>query len=99
MASEFDELIAYCRSGGRVCPVPRKWARLWKLLPDRRRQTDGGWQPSLPLILAAWSEATDEEKRERLELHIQWAAEHNVLEPVGEFLYALSDEEWHYSNR
>jgi hypothetical protein len=47
------ELLEYVGSNNRVCPQPQKWDELWKLLPDRKR-VGGGWDPPLPLILAAW---------------------------------------------
>jgi len=47
-----ESLIAYCRENSRVCPVPQRWNALWELLPDRKR-VGGGWEPALPLILAA----------------------------------------------
>ena len=45
-------LIAYCRENSRVCPMPQRWNALWELLPNRKR-VGGGWEPPLPLILAA----------------------------------------------
>ena len=54
-----------------------------------------GWEPPLPLILAAWWEATDEEKRERFLLHIHWAHEHGELQKVYDFITRLRPEDWH----
>ena len=44
------------------------------MLPNENRR-----EPSLPLILAAWSETSDEAKQERLELYLRWADQHGVL--------------------
>jgi hypothetical protein len=51
----------------------------------------------LPLILAAWWESSDDEKRSRLELHVRWAAEQGVLDGVAEFVKSLTEDEWHHS--
>jgi hypothetical protein len=67
-----NEVLAECEAHGRVSPQPQKWNELWELLPDRRRQ-GAGWEPPLPLILAAWHDSSDAEKRERLRLHLRWA--------------------------
>ena len=39
----------------RICLRPDPWNKLWELLPDRKR-VGNGWEPALPLILAAWYE-------------------------------------------
>jgi hypothetical protein len=52
-----ETLIAYCRQDGRVCPQPIRWNELWEMLPNRTR-IGSGWMPPLPLILAAWHEAS-----------------------------------------
>ena len=56
-----ESLIAYCRENSRVCPEPGLWHNLWALLPERR-QIGAGWQPSLPLILAARDHTSNLEK-------------------------------------
>ena len=86
-------LVAYCRENNRVCPLPPLWDRLWQMLPSRS-QVGAGWQPPLPLFLAAWHDAPAMSKMLRLEEHIQWAAEHRALEIVGKFLRELREEEW-----
>jgi hypothetical protein len=47
------DLLNYVRDNRRVCPVPQRWNELWEMLPDRKR-VGNGWEPPLPLILAAW---------------------------------------------
>jgi hypothetical protein len=71
------------------------WSQLWELLPDRRR-VGLGWQPSAPLILAAWWETTDQDKQQRLIAHIQWAHDHGELEQVNQYLRSLSEDQWHH---
>jgi hypothetical protein len=93
--TDLQQLLIYCRENGRVCPMPQHWNRLWEMLPNRSRR-GVGWEPSLPLILAAWWEASDEAKQERLELHLRWATEHAVLDQVAAFLRSLPENEWHH---
>jgi len=79
---------------GRVCPQPNHWNAVWELLPDRQRQ-GAGWQPPLPLILAAWWHTSDAEKRERFELHLRWAETHGALAKVSAYLNTLEPGDWH----
>ena len=79
----------------RVCPLPRHWHELWKMLPNREPR-GAGWEPPLPFILVAWWEASDSSKRARLKLHLELANSNVVLDRVAEFLIGLSDDEWHY---
>lgn len=89
------ELIAYCPTNDRVCPMPTKWNELYQLLRDTRR-VGNGWEPALPLILGAWHYASDSEKMLRLGEHITWADDHGVLEVVDSFLRALDESDWHH---
>ena len=91
-----EDILLFAQADKRVCPVPTRWNDLWETLPDRRR-IGGGWSPSLPLILAAWWETSDSEKRERFLQHIRYADEHGVLLRVVVFLHSLPPEDWHYS--
>ena len=86
--------IAAITAEGKVCPQPEKWIQLWQQLPNRR-QIGTKWEPSPPLILAAWHHTTDIEKRERLSIHLRWAEDHQYLPQALAFLYALTPEEWH----
>ena len=88
-----DSLLAFISSGRRIYPMPMKWKDLYEMLPDQKPR-GGGWEPPLPLILGGWS-STDWQKRERLAEHIRYAAEHDVLQQVGDFLYSLRDEDWY----
>ncbi|MGI8424346.1 MAG: hypothetical protein ACR2NO_09605 [Chloroflexota bacterium] len=92
--ASLDDVLREATRDGRVCPKPQQWNRLWELLPDRQRQ-GSGWQPPLPLILAAWWEVTDAEKRERFHLHIRWAYERGALSVVADFIRGLRSEDWH----
>jgi len=79
---------------GRVCPLPQPWNEVYRRLPEKT-QRGGSWTPSLPLILAAWWEATDSQKRERFRLHLEWAENHGVLPEIFEYLKTLKPEDWH----
>jgi hypothetical protein len=95
MNDGINPLIRYTKENGRVCPKPDKWNKLWELLPDRKR-VGAGWNPPLPLILAAWRETSDDQKRERLSLHIHYAADHGALEKIETYLRGLSKDDWIY---
>lgn len=95
MSDELESLLLYCQSNGRVCPVPQTRNHLYQLLPGSR-QVGVGWVTPLPLILAAWWEASDDEKRGRLAEHLQWASEHGALQSVCAYLHSLPEEQWHH---
>ncbi len=94
MVSTLEQLLVYCREKGRVCPMPSHWNELWEMLPNKSRR-GGGWEPPLPLILAAW-ETSPESKQERLECHLLWASDKGVLEKVTQFLVSLPESDWHH---
>jgi len=73
--------------------MPQRWSALWELLPDCKR-VNGGWEPPLPLILAAWHDTPGMLKVLRLAEHIEWAAGHGALESVATFLRGLREDEW-----
>jgi len=66
------------------------------MLPSKRRLASGGWEPPLPLILAAWHKTTPLEKRLRFREHVQWAADHGQLGLLGKYLRALREEDWYH---
>ncbi|MEI8196095.1 MAG: hypothetical protein WCI73_09320 [Phycisphaerae bacterium] len=93
-----DDLIYYAQSEGRICPMPQLWNEIWEMLPDRRR-VGGGWHPPLPLILAAWSETSASEKRQRFAEHLRYAAEHGVMEQVERVVRSLRPDQWAYEEK
>ena len=90
-----DEALAVATKNKRVCPQPRRWQELYDLLPDKVRK-GGGWEPALPLILAAWYHTPALLKMVRLREHIEWAAKHGCLDQVYSFLCQLSEDDWHH---
>jgi hypothetical protein len=93
MSESVESLVAFCREGNRICPLPPLWNRLWEMLPNRKR-VGAGWQPSPPLILAAWHDTPAMLKMLRLAEHIEWAAQYGALESVARFLHELREEDW-----
>lgn len=93
ISQKASELIEYCRKDGRICP--NAWIELYELLPNKKRNDNGGWEPPLPLILAAWHETPALLKIIRLREHILWADEHGAIDDVDNYLRSLKEEDWH----
>ena len=93
--TDLEEVLAEVQKNKRVCPQPQKWQRLFDMLPDKQRK-GAGWEPSLPLILAAWWDTSAMSKMLRLREHIEWAASHGRLEEVSVFLRELPEDQWHH---
>jgi len=98
MKNQLEELLHFVQSEGRICPEPGKWHELWEMLPDKKR-VGNGWQPPLPLILAAWDNTSGIEKMLRLRQHIEYAAEKGILNVVDQYLRRLSKDHWHCAGR
>lgn len=88
----FNSLWAYCSENERA--IPQDWKRLYDMLADKRRSPSGGWEPPLPLILAAWDCTMPIEKQLRFKEHIQWACEHGQANQIGNWLRSLREDEW-----
>lgn len=97
MSPQFESLLHYCSENGRVCPSPIKWNELWMMLPNRSRRNNSN-APAQPLILAAWHEASDEQKAIRFREHLAWAEKHGGLDGVDTFLRNLSESDWYHLN-
>lgn len=88
-----DDLMTLARRNNRSCPIPAKWAEFHALLPTREHQ--GKRIPAPPPIEgAAWSASSPMQKRLRLRDQIEWADRAGALVAAGEFLAALSEEQW-----
>lgn len=94
---KLPEIIELCKINNRICPQPQKWNDLWKLLKNKKR-VGTAWEPSLPLILAAWYHTSDYLKKERLMVHISWAKKENQLSEIFDFLNRLNESDWHHEN-
>lgn len=89
-----QSLSAFCSSRKRIVPMPERWNELYQMLRNTRQKPSGGWEPPLPLILAAWHHSMPLEKKLRFKEHLTWATEQGQIEEVGKFLRALPEEEW-----
>ena len=94
--SEKEKLIDYISKNNRVCPQPRVWNKLWEKLKDKERVGTAGWNPALPLILAAWWDSSDNSKKQRLIDHINWAENKGQLAAISNYLYKLTEAEWYH---
>ncbi len=90
-----EQALEEAQKNNRVCPQPLKWKELYELLPNTKRKGNG-WEPSLPLILAAWGNTPAMLKILRLREHIEWAFEHGCLDDILVFLQNLKEDEWHH---
>jgi hypothetical protein len=88
-----DALLNYVRENDRVCPRPPIWDDLWRMLPNRTRK-GAGWNPPVPLILAAWYETSDKQKADRLAQHIRYAHENGAIDVLEKFIRRLDEESW-----
>jgi hypothetical protein len=95
MSADLEQLLTFCTANARVCPQPQKWNELYQMLPETRRQ-GVGFDPAAPLILAAWWEATDDQKKIRVKEHVRWASEHGALTRIDKFLRSLPESDWHH---
>jgi len=90
----FDTLWKYCTDNNRLCPMPMKWNDFFGMLKNTKQNSDGGWTPSLPLILAAWEHTAPLQKHLVFKEHIQWAYDNNQIEEIGIYLRSLPEEDW-----
>lgn len=97
IVDNLDDLKKYCRINYRVCPQPQLWNELWNRLKDKT-QIGGKWEPSLPLILAAWWDTPFLLKQLRLMEHLEWADNKGQLPEIANFLAILSEDQWYHIN-
>lgn len=93
-AETIDSLWEHCTANNRLVPAPQRWNELFGMLAGKHQLPSGGWQPALPLILAAWHDTMPIEKQLRFKEHIQWAGAHGQLAEIGQFLRFLEEDEW-----
>jgi hypothetical protein len=93
-AETFETLWGYCTASGRV--IPRDWNKLYEMLRKRRQKPSGGWEPPLPLILAAWHTTMPIEKQLRFKEHIEWAEDQGQLDEIGRYLRSLKEADWYH---
>ena len=89
-----DNAVERLEKSGRVCPLPRYWHTLYKMLPGKVKMKGRAHEPRLPLVLSAWWYSTEEEKFERFKEHLICAEAHGASQEVLDFLADLPDERW-----
>lgn len=87
------EIKEICEKNRRICPQPIKWNEFYEILPNKKSKGNV-WEPSLPLILAAWWDTPLFLKKNRFLEHVEWANKHNILDQAYNFLSKLQDEDW-----
>jgi hypothetical protein len=76
-----------------ICPNPIPWNTLWEMLPGKKPR-GSSWEPSPPLILAAW-DTPHLFKRARFFEHLDWADQHCAGNVVLDYLETLSPTDWY----
>ena len=66
------------------------------MLANKCQKASGGWEPPLPLILAAWDVTKPIEKQLRFKEHIQWAQDNGQTDEIGRYLRSLPEKEWYH---
>ena len=89
-------LLSYVKENKRICPQPRYWNELWKMLSDKKHIFMEAC--SSPLILNAWHFSSDEDKSQRLIEHIEYADKIGSLDLVDKYLRNLHATEWYHSD-
>ena len=94
LVESFDSLWLYCTGNERI--VPKDWKTLYDMLANKKQKPAGGWEPPLPLILAAWHETSLTEKQLRFKEHLKWAANNEQIDEVGRYLRSLPEGNWYH---
>jgi len=89
-----ESLWSYCTAEKRLVPQPPQWSALYSKLLHTRQKPSGGWEPPLPLILAAWQHSMSIEKQLRFKEHLEWAARQGQLDEISAFLRSLPEQDW-----
>lgn len=92
-----SDVAGLCTKNNRICPMPSHSQNLYNLLSDKERK-GMGWNPPVPMILAAWHEASDSSKAMRLKEHIDWAFTHGNGDQIVAFLVSLKEEDWYHKD-
>lgn len=89
MTSKYESLKDYCRANNRICPMPQRWNELFNLLRKKKPK-----KPYLPLILAAWWEASAIDKQTRFFQHLEWAEKNDQIDEISAFIHGLPEKDW-----
>jgi hypothetical protein len=89
---ELEILVRESFVNGRVCPIPKKWNELYKLITSKTNAND----LPLPFILNSWWDSTNVMKEMRLKEHLEYAYDNGLIKEVKDFLSKLNESEWHH---
>lgn len=89
-----DALWEFCTANNRLVPLPPQWNQLYGILKNTCQKPSGGWEPPLPLVLAAWHHSMPIEKQLRFKEHLRWAEAQNQLPEITAFLRSLPETHW-----
>jgi hypothetical protein len=90
------DLSDLCNQNDRVCPMPNKWNDLYEIVTTKDHDLGNDQvMPHMPLILGAWWDTTDGDKRNRLSEQLKWCQENNRSDIAWAYLNSLKDDEWH----
>ncbi len=92
---DINIVLAEVDKNERVCLQPSRWNELWEMLPNKQRK-GAGWDPSPPLILAAWWDSPILLKKLRMREHLVWAEKQKCLDTVYAFLLNMKEEDWYH---
>ena len=93
MNNKYEEIIKLMDEKEIICPMPGEWGTLYKMLPAKR-VNGAGWEPGLPLILAAWDHTPLLPKMLRFQEHLDFALENGVIDQVHEYIFSLTDDQF-----
>jgi len=94
LQATFDNLWEFCTVNNRLVPMPPQWDEVYRMLKNTRQKPSGGWEPPLPLILAAWHHSMPIEKQLRFKEHLRWAQAQGQLDEIVVFLRTLPESQW-----
>lgn len=89
---ELETLVRESFINGRVCPIPKKWNELYKLIINKTNRND----LPVPLILNAWIDSPNVMKELRLKEQLEFAYDNGAIKEVKLFLSNLDETEWHH---
>lgn len=93
MEGSLNKYYSNLKESNRICPIPKHWNKMYEMLKGKRR-VGFGWEPSLPLILAAWYDTPLISKHLRFREQLEWAEKQGQLEEIIEYLDTLQEEDW-----
>jgi hypothetical protein len=90
------ELIEYCQSNNRICPLPQHWNRIWETYSRYSNRSEFTEYPpfKIPLILGAWH-ASEIDKRKRLLTQIYWCYKNYFIGSMYDMIMKLNDDDWY----